>query len=99
MATAVDYHRATIVAFKNTLEGKSPHEKDKHVSVQVALQFNSLIERLQEEYPEAAPHFPMPITFLIPNSRHSQTSDIRFIDFELLLNQVLAILDVLRTGK
>lgn len=99
MPTSLDFYKATVLAFKHTLEGKSAKEKEKHVSIQIADQFNSVVENVKKEYPDAAPHLPQPITSKGIAAQDMQIADIRFIDFEMLLNQVLAVLDVLRGSR
>jgi hypothetical protein len=99
MATSLDFYKTTVLAFKHTLEGKSAKEKEKHVSIQIADQFNSVVENVKKEYPDAAPHLPQSITWRGIATQDMQIADIRFIDFEMLLNQVLAVLDVLRGSR
>src|SRR5207249_3920083 len=94
MPTSLDFHKATIMAFKNTLDGKSPKEKEKHISIQIAEQFNSIVDNIKKEHPDAASHVPQPITMKGIASRDMQIADINFLDFEMLLNQVLAVLEV-----
>jgi hypothetical protein len=99
MPTSLDFHKATVLAFKHTLEGKSAKEKEKHVSIQIAEQFNGVVENVKKEYPDAAIHLPQPITWKGIGAQDMRIADIRFTDFEMLLNQVLAILDVLRDSR
>jgi hypothetical protein len=66
------------------------------LSIQIADQFNPVVENVKKEYPDAAPHLPQPITWTGIAAQDMQIADITFIDFEMLLNQVLAVLDVLR---
>jgi hypothetical protein len=99
MPTSLDFYKATVLAFKHTLEGKSTKEKEKHVSIQIAEQFNAVVENIKKEHPDAAIHLPQPITMKGIASRDMQIADIRFLDFEMMLNQVLAILDVLRESR
>ena len=96
MPTSINFHKATITAFKNTLEGKSPKEKQKHISTQIAEQFNAIVDNIKKEFPDAASHLPQPITSKGIASRDMQIADIKFLDFEMLLNQVLAVLEVIR---
>ncbi len=96
MPTSLDFHRATVLAFNSTLEGKSAKEKEKHVSIQIAEQFNGVVEQIKKEHPDAAPRLPQPITWKGIAAQDMQIADIRFLDFEMMLNQVLAILDVIR---
>jgi hypothetical protein len=95
MPTSLDFHRATIRAFKNTLDGKASKEKEKHISIQIAEQFNVIVDNIRKEFPDAASHLPQPITMKGIASRDMQIADIKFLDFEVLLNQVLGILEVL----
>ncbi len=96
MPTSLDFHKGTITAFKNTLDGKSAKEKEKHISIQIAEQFNSIVDNIKKEFPDAAPHLPQPITMKGIASRDMQIADIKFLDFEMLLNQVLGVLEVIQ---
>jgi hypothetical protein len=95
MPTPLDFHKATVLAFKNTLEGKSAKEKERHISIQVAKQFNAVVDKIKGEHPDAATHLPEPITWKGIAAQDMQIADISFLDFELLLNQVLGLLEVL----
>jgi hypothetical protein len=96
MATPLDFVRAKVLAYKNTLEGKPTREKEKHVSIQIAEQVNSFMEEIKREFPEATHHLPPPITWIGMGALDMRISDVRFLELEMMLNQVLAILDVLR---
>jgi len=96
MPTNLDFHKATLMAFKNTIEGKSLKEKEQHVSIQVAQQFNGLVDNIRKEHPEAEPHLPKSITMNSIAAQDFQIADIRFLDFEMLVNQVLSTLEVIR---
>ncbi len=96
MPTSLDFHKATIMAFKNTLEGKSAKEKEKHISIQIAAQFNSIVDNIKKEFPDAASHLPQPITWNGIAAMDMQIADITFLDFEMLLNQMLGILEVIQ---
>jgi hypothetical protein len=96
MPTSVDFYRATVLAFKSTLEGKSAKEKEKHVSIQIAEQFNAVVENIKKGHPDAVTHLPQPNKWNGIAAQDMKIADIRFLDFEMLLSQVLAIMDVLR---
>lgn len=98
MSTTLDFLRANVQAFKHTLDGKSTKEKGGLVSIQIAQQFNAIVDQIKREVPDAAPHMPQPITWTGPFERLQQ-SDVAFLDFEMMLNQVLAVLDVVRGSK
>lgn len=96
MATTLDFLRARVQAYKSTLDGKSSQEKEKHVSIQIAEEFNLILEEIKKEAADAAPHLPKPITWQSIFARDMRVADVRFLELEMMLNQVLAVLDVLR---
>ncbi len=98
MATTLDFLTAKLVAYKNTLDGKSSKEKREHISIQIAAQFNGFLEQIKKEAPESGPHLPQPITWQGIGADHFQIADISFLDLEMLVNQVLAVLNVIRGG-
>ena len=95
MPTTLDFLKAKVQALKHTLEGKSGKEKDGRVSIQIAQQFNGILDEVKKESPDAAPHLPQHITWNSPFARLQQ-ADVTFLDLEIMVNQVLAILDVLK---
>lgn len=98
MPTALDFIRAKVQAFKNTLDGKTLKEKEKHVAIAVAEEFNGFLEEIRKASPEAAPHLPKPITWKSVFAQDMRLSDVKFLELEMLLNQTLAVLDVVRGG-
>ena len=96
MPTPLDFHRATVLAFKNTLDGRSAKEKELPVSIQIARQFNTIVEEIKKVAPEVASHLPQPVTWKGIAARDMQISDVSFLELQMMLNQVLAVLDVLR---
>jgi hypothetical protein len=99
MPTQLDFLKAKVLAYKHTLDGKTSKEKEKHVAIQIAEEFNSILEEIKKLSPDAAPHLPKPISWKGIAAQDMQISDIRFLELEMLLNQVLAILDVVRGGN
>ncbi len=99
MANTLDFIRAKVSAYKHTLEGKSSKEKERHVAIHVAEEFNSFMEEIKKEAPEAAPHLPKPLTWKGIAAQDMQIADVTFLDLEMLLNQVLAVLDVVRGNR
>ena len=95
MPTALDFHRASVITFKNTLDSKSSAEKQRRVSILLAKQFNEIVEDIKREYPDSARHLPPPITWTGLGADDMQVADIRFLDFEMMINRVLAVLEVL----
>jgi hypothetical protein len=95
MATTLDFLKAKVQACKHTLDGKSGKENDGRVSIQIAQQFNALVDEIKKESPDAAPHLPQHIAWTGPFARIEQ-ADVTFLDLEIMVNQVLAVLDVLQ---
>ena len=96
MPTPLDFLRANVVAYKNTLDSKTAKEKKDLVSRAIAAQFNAIIEEIKKEAPEVAPRLPKPITFNTLVAQDFQRSDASYLDLELMINQTLAVLDVVR---
>jgi hypothetical protein len=99
MATTLDFLKAKVLAYKHSLEGRSSNEKQRHVAIHVAQEFNSCMEEIKKEAPEAAPHLPKPITWDGIAARDMQVADVTFLDMEMLINQTLAVLDVIRGSR
>jgi hypothetical protein len=94
MPRALDLIRAKVLAYQQTLEGKSGAAKSGRVSIQLAQQFNAIVDEIKREFSETATHLPQPIRWTGPAARIAQQADVTFLDLEMLLNQVLAVLDV-----
>jgi hypothetical protein len=96
MPKELDFVKATVLAYKSTLDSKPSSEKSGRVSIQLAHQFNSIVEKIKNVCPpEAASELPRPITWNTP-AANAGWSDVKFLELEMMLNQVIAILDVLR---
>lgn len=98
MATTLDFVKAKVQACKHTLDSKSDKEKDGRVSIQIAQQFNAIIDEIKKEASEVAPHLPQHIEWNSPFARVQQ-ADVTFLDLEMMLNQVIAVLDVIQGNK
>ncbi len=99
MPTAFDFIKAKMLAVKHTLDGESGKEKDGRISIQTAQQFNTVIEEIKKASPEAAPHLPQPIHWGGHVARLASQAEVSFLDLEIMVNQVLAVLDVLQERK
>jgi hypothetical protein len=97
MPTDLDFLRAKLLAYKQTLDGKRPGNKDCDVSITIADQFNAIVEAIGRASPAAAPHLPKPITSKI--APFAGVSDVRFLDLEMMINEAIAVLDVIRAGR
>jgi hypothetical protein len=96
MPTTLDFLRAKVLAYKNTLDSRSGKDKEQRVGIQIAEEFNAVLEEIRKESPDAAAHLPKPIACKGVFARDLRLSDIKFLELEMILNQVLAILDLLR---
>lgn len=99
MATTLDFLKAKLQAYKHTLDGKSGKEKERHVAIHVAEEFNGILEAIKKESPEAAPHLPKPITWTSVFAHDMKVADVTYLDLEMLINQVIAVLDVIRGNQ
>jgi hypothetical protein len=95
MPTTLDGLRARVFALKQTLDAKTPQEKSGRVTSAMAQHVNSLLEQIKQEVPSFAAQLPQPIT-----SRSdfgiAGFSDIKHLELEMMLNEVVAVLDLLR---
>lgn len=96
MPRTLDFLKAKVQAYKHTLEGKSGTEKERHVAIHVAEEFNRILEEIKKESPEAAPHLPRSITWTSVFADDMKVADVTYLDLEMLINEVLAVLDVIR---
>lgn len=96
MPTTLDFLKAKVLAVKHTLDSKSSKEKGGQISIQTAQQFNAVIEEIKKASPEAAPHLPQPIQWGGHMARLASQANVTFLDLEIMVNQGLAILDVLQ---
>jgi uncharacterized protein YllA (UPF0747 family) len=99
MPTSIDFLKARVMSQINTLSSKPEREKEKYIARQIAEEFNSIVEEIKKVSPDAAGHLPKPITWIGPAARNMQVADIRLLELEMLLNQVLAILEVVQDGR
>lgn len=88
--TPLDFHRATVLAYKSTLESRPAKEKKERVSIQIAQQANTIVDDTTKAFPEASAHLPQRIRW---NEMYlSGPAGVSFLELEMMLNQVLAIL-------
>lgn len=95
MPTTFDFIKARVLAVKYTLDGKSGKDKNGRISIQTAQQFNAVVEEIKKASPVAAPHLPKPIEWNSPFAQ-LQLADALYFDLEIMVNQVLAVMDVLQ---
>lgn len=99
MPTSLDFHRAKAIAYKKTLEATPGAQKQERASITIAKQVNELIEAIKAEHPEAEPHLPATITWNNPFANRTGWCDVKLVEMEMLLNQIIAVLDVLKAGR
>lgn len=96
MPTQLDFVRAKVDAYRKTLQRHAPSDKEGRLSIQIAREFNAFIEEVKKEVPESASHLPQPIKWSGITARVAQQAEISFLEFEMILDQVIAVLDVQR---
>ena len=94
MPTPIDFLKATVAAFKETLGQTPPTQKNDLVSIHSGKHFNDLLAKIKVEAPEAAGHLPPPITWTTDFALMGK-SDIKFLELEMYVNQVVHVLNVL----
>jgi hypothetical protein len=98
MPVKIDFLIATMSAFEKTLEKLDQKTKAGHVPVQLAENFNKLLDEIKTESPDAAPELPLPIT-LDGTFEGIGVTDISYVALEVMVRQVLGVLGVLKTGQ
>lgn len=94
MPTKLDFAAAKMKAYKDALQNKSPKEREGRVSVQMATQFNAALEEMRKELSEIAIHLPQPIDCTSIDVQVTQISTVKFIELEMMVNQVIEVLRV-----
>ncbi len=94
MPNNLAFLKASMTAFKETLGGASDKQKGDLISIPTADHFNGLLDRIRAEAPEVAPHLPPRVTAKSDFSIMGK-SDIKFLELEMLVNQVIHVLGVL----
>ena len=97
MPTNLDFLIARVSAHKTILTKKDPKDIKGNVSFPFANDFNSLLEEIKKECPEAASHLPRAITFESDRARLAHQSDINFVELEIMVEQVLNVLQTLKS--
>jgi hypothetical protein len=98
MPTKLDFIRSDLLAFKTTLERQGQIEKDKRVTIDFAKRFNSLIQKIKSESSEAAEHLPESLTWSDP-WKQAGLADIKYLELEVLVEQILGVVDLLQSGR
>ena len=99
MSAALDFHRAKAQAYKKTLEATPGPQKHEQASNIIAKQVNELVEAIKTEFPDAAQHLPPTITWANPFASRTGWSDVKLVEMEMMLNQIIGVLDVLRASR
>jgi hypothetical protein len=95
MPKKIDFLIAKVKPFEAALHSLDAQAKGNHVSIDLAQNFNKLLEEIKAESPEAAPELPQPITLQGIFARLGQTST-SHVALEIMVGQVLGVLEVLK---
>ncbi|TWT64260.1 hypothetical protein [Rubinisphaera italica] len=90
--------KTKIESTKKTLGKLSPDSKQTHISLAIAEDFNGIIDQLVLEVPDIKNIVPKKITSTMPMS-HMKKADIKYIDLEIYLDQLIAIISEFESGK
>ena len=85
--------RTTLESFRTTLQGAGSGRKDGQVSVQVAREFNTIVERVRELLPEVVDGLPKRVLIKGPMTNMG-LAPIKYLDLEMLVDQVLAMIQL-----
>ena len=94
MPTKKEILKAKIRAFKTTLQNATPKQKEGRLSIQLAKNFNGLIVEVGENFSDIKEDMPEEITWTGHFAR-LDSSDVTYLDVEILADQILALLDLL----
>jgi hypothetical protein len=96
----IDLLFARASAFQKTLVRIDHQTKKTNVSTQLAINFNTLLDEIKKEIPaDAASHLPQAVGSATSLHQRAGLVSINYVDLEILIDQVLGILEVLKTQK
>jgi len=94
----IDFLIAKMAAFEKTLEKLDNKTKAEHVPIQLAKNFNKLLDEIKTDSPDAASELPTPIA-LNGDFADLGVTDLSYVALEIMVGQVLAVLGVLKAGQ
>ena len=98
--TNIDLLIARASSFQATLATIDNQTKNRHVTKQLANNFNRLLDEIKKEMPaDTASHLPPPITFVSNAAKVAGMSDVLYLDLEIMINEIMNILGVLKAGQ
>jgi len=87
-------------SFQTVLVKIDNQTKKKHVSKQMAENFNRLFDDVKKEMStDDVGHLPQPNTFVGDAARVAGMSDVYYVDLEIMIDTVVGILDRLKSEK
>ena len=95
--TTLQIIKVQLEGIKDTLIGASERQKSNQVSLTVANDFNKLLQKVVDEYPDIKEALPEPIPF----HRQLQINGlaaVSFLDLEVKANQVIKVIELLESG-
>jgi hypothetical protein len=98
MPTPLEFVKAKVGAYKKALDGKSAKEREGRISIPIAKEVNAFIEEIKNGTPEAAPHLPQPIRWDNLHLLRQGLADVNYLELEMILNQMLDVLEVLKSN-
>jgi hypothetical protein len=98
MPTPFDELITDVMAYKTALAAGTQKQKEKHVSIPTARQFNALLDRIKRETPDLAPKLPEEITW-VSDSHLAGLSDIIFLELEISVERVFGLLNLYKSHR
>jgi hypothetical protein len=96
VAKKIDFLIAKVKPFKLTLDGMDSKTKAGHVPIQMAENFNKVLDAIRQESPDAAAELPENIHLQSRAFSMIGATDMSYSGLEILVGQVLGVLDVLK---
>jgi hypothetical protein len=94
----LDFIKARMQAYKKTLDGRAAKKKEGQASIQIAQQFNAIVEEVKKEPLKSATHFLQRIPRNGPAERLLNVFGMHFLRVETMLNVVVAVMALFRAA-
>ena len=93
MPTKNEILRAKVRSLKTTLKSATPDQKKGFIGIEMAKNFNKILEEVSIEHPSLGDALPAQLTWKGPFAQMGQ-SDTSYLDLEIYADQLLALLDL-----
>ena len=87
--------KTRVKAFKSSLESSSTSERQQKASVQTTQHLNKLIDETASDFADLAPSLPAKLRSMSIAARRAGVSDHSYMDVEIMIDQILALLELI----